>query len=151
MCPATKTVPVTLRAIGVFFSQWDSVCFWVWGQWQGKKICSSILVCIPLTITFLRDKQATALNCSHSLSELTFSLISQYILPYFEKILCEETVLMIQVIGENSLVKNSWGLGIFELFRNDKRQVLQEPCRSSTFTLTQPQSWKSAWWSELQK
>lgn len=69
-----------------------------------KYIFSSTIVYIPLKITFLSDKQATALNCSSSLSELTYSFLSQYILPYFEKILCRKTVLMIQVISYSKIL-----------------------------------------------
>lgn len=81
--------------------------FLTMGTMAGKKkyIFSSTLMYIPLNITFLSDKQAAALNCSSSSSELTFSLISQYILPYFEEILCGKTVLMIQVIGYNKILQ----------------------------------------------
>lgn len=74
------------------------------GRRKNKYIFSSPLMYIPLKITFLSDKQAATLNCSSSSSELTFSLISQFILRYFEEILCEKTVLMIQVISYNKIL-----------------------------------------------
>lgn len=90
----------------VFFFQLVRLCVLLsMGTMEGKNIFfSSTIVYIPLKITFLSDKQATALNCSSSLSELTYSFLSQYILPYFEKILCGKTVLMIQVISYSKIL-----------------------------------------------
>lgn len=128
MCTTKKNSISHPERVCFFFSVSETLCASEYGDNGRKKsIFSSTLVYIPLKITFLSDKQATALNCSRSLSELTFSFISQYILPYFGKILCEEIVLMIQVISENSLVKNSWGLGIFELFRMTRGRYGRNP------------------------
>lgn len=91
--------------VGFFFSISKTLCASEYGDNGRKKyIFSSTIVYIPLKITFLSDKQATALNCSSSLSELTYSFLSQYILPYFEKVLCGKTVLMIQVISYSKIL-----------------------------------------------